>query len=205
MKSGNHRRGVRVPFWNRVSKLEFVHGIALTFVSRRLCSCGAVSASWIVASRSALVENVCFLGLLREKDLIPKVGDRQDVLGRNGPIMATRGNMKSVEFKQAALAGKPRQPSSPRRPPASVPAANPTAVMKAGQRSRPVTCDAIPTRDASSRSASPVAAVAAAKGAPSSPRFTAEETILLRGLASGSSSKEMAAQMRLAARIALSH
>jgi DNA-binding CsgD family transcriptional regulator len=44
--------------------------------------------------------------------------------------------------------------------------------------------------------ASPVAVVAAI-GAPSSPRFTAEETILLRGLASGASSKEMAAQMRL--------
>ncbi len=29
------------------------------------------------------------------------------------------------------------------------------------------------------------------------PRFTAEETILLRGLASGASSREMAAQMRL--------
>jgi DNA-binding CsgD family transcriptional regulator len=39
--------------------------------------------------------------------------------------------------------------------------------------------------------------VAADKGAPPSPRFTAEETILLRGLGSGASSKEMAAQMRL--------
>jgi DNA-binding CsgD family transcriptional regulator len=43
---------------------------------------------------------------------------------------------------------------------------------------------------------SPVAA-AAAKSAPAPPRFTAEETILLRGLASGATSKEMAAQMRL--------
>lgn len=45
-------------------------------------------------------------------------------------------------------------------------------------------------------SASPNAAVAS-KGAPQAPRFTVEETILLRGLASGASSKEMAAQMRL--------
>jgi hypothetical protein len=29
-KAGRLRRGVRVPFWNRVSKLEFVHGIILT-------------------------------------------------------------------------------------------------------------------------------------------------------------------------------
>ena len=43
---------------------------------------------------------------------------------------------------------------------------------------------------------SPVAAVAA-KGVPAPPRFTGEETILLRGLAAGASSKEMAAQMRL--------
>ena len=41
-----------------------------------------------------------------------------------------------------------------------------------------------------------VAAVAA-KGRLASPRFTAEETILLRGLASGATSKEMAVQMRL--------
>ena len=37
----------------------------------------------------------------------------------------------------------------------------------------------------------------AAKVAPIAPRFTSEETILLRGLASGATSKEMAAQMRL--------
>jgi DNA-binding CsgD family transcriptional regulator len=43
---------------------------------------------------------------------------------------------------------------------------------------------------------SAVAAVAG-KEASTAPRFTAEETILLRGLASGASSKDLAGQMRL--------
>jgi DNA-binding CsgD family transcriptional regulator len=91
--------------------------------------------------------------------------------------MATRGNLKSVEFKQAALATTPATIIA-QATAAAVPAANPPALMKPAS------------------AVSPVAAVAA-KGAASSPRFTAEETILLRGLASGASSKEMAAQMRL--------
>jgi DNA-binding CsgD family transcriptional regulator len=116
--------------------------------------------------------------------------------------MATRGNLKSVEFKQAALATAPATliTQAPVAPPnvgqaisAPVPDANPSAVMKPAGAMRPL---ATTTTKSPASAPSPVAAVAA-KGAPISPRFTAEETILLRGLASGSSSKEMAAQMRL--------
>jgi DNA-binding CsgD family transcriptional regulator len=106
--------------------------------------------------------------------------------------MATRGNLKSVEFKQAALAATPAiivaQATA-----VPLPTGIPIEVTKPAGATRPGTVAV--TKNAAS-AASPVAAVAA-KGAPSSPRFTAEETILLRGLGSGASSKEMAAQMRL--------
>jgi DNA-binding CsgD family transcriptional regulator len=104
--------------------------------------------------------------------------------------MATRGQMKSVEFKQAALALTSANVVAEAPP---VPAGNSSLVTKVAAAVRPA---AALTPKISGRSASPVAA-AAAKGAPIVPRFTAEETILLRGLASGASSKEMAAQMRL--------
>jgi DNA-binding CsgD family transcriptional regulator len=106
--------------------------------------------------------------------------------------MATRGNLKSVEFKQAALATTPASivAQSTATP---APAVNPPTVMKQPAAPRPIA--ATITRNSAS-SSSPVASVAA-KIAPASPRFTAEETILLRGLASGATSKEMAAQMRL--------
>jgi DNA-binding CsgD family transcriptional regulator len=108
--------------------------------------------------------------------------------------MATRGNLKSVEFKQAALAATPAsiiaQATAVALPSSS---SSPTAVMKPASATRPGV--AVIAKNTAS-AASPVAAVAA-KGAPSSPRFTGEETILLRGLASGASSREMAAQMRL--------
>jgi DNA-binding CsgD family transcriptional regulator len=106
--------------------------------------------------------------------------------------MAARGQMKSVVFKQAALAVTTANVTEASA--TLVPAGNSTAVMKVESVSGPVTD---PNTRLSSRSASPVAAVAAAKSAPHPPRFTAEETILLRGIASGASSKEMAAQMRL--------
>ena len=106
--------------------------------------------------------------------------------------MATRGNLKSVEFKQAALSLTPATIVA-QAITAPLPASSPTGGLKSAGVTRPV--DRSITRNVPS-AASPVAAVAA-KGAPTSPRFTAEETILLRGLASGSSSKEMAAQMRL--------
>lgn len=106
--------------------------------------------------------------------------------------MATRGNLKSVAFKEAALASTPPTVISHVNA-APLPAANPATVMKPISASRALAAAASKN---SATVASPVAAVAA-KGAPSSPRFTAEETILLRGLASGASSKEMATQMRL--------
>ena len=106
--------------------------------------------------------------------------------------MATRGHLKSVEFKQAALATTPvntvQEAST-----IPVPTGTSAALMKPSSATRPITTTTAKTETGS---ASPIAAVAA-KGAPTSPRFTAEETILLRGLASGASSKEMAAQMRL--------
>jgi DNA-binding CsgD family transcriptional regulator len=105
--------------------------------------------------------------------------------------MATRGHLKSVEFKQAALAatsaGAILEISTP--PDA---AGTTTAIMKSAGAAEPVTAATVKSPAAP---ASPVAAMAA-KGVPA-PRFTAEETILLRGLGSGASSKEMAAQMRL--------
>jgi DNA-binding CsgD family transcriptional regulator len=103
--------------------------------------------------------------------------------------MTTRGLMKSMVFKQAALAVT----SANELAAAAVPAVNSTAVLKISSAARPLA--AAGTR-IPAHSASPVAA-AAAKNLPASPRFTAEETILLRGLATGASSKEMAAQMRL--------
>jgi len=108
--------------------------------------------------------------------------------------MSTRGNLKSVEFKQAALASASAA-SIPES--IAIPAANssPAGAMTPATAGRPVTSATL-KGTTSTNTASPVAAVAA-KGAPAPPRFTAEETILLRGLASGASSKEMAAQMRL--------
>jgi DNA-binding CsgD family transcriptional regulator len=105
--------------------------------------------------------------------------------------MATRGQVKSVEFKQAALTA-----TSTNAVPESLSAPNaqetPTAILKSA--------GAVPSVTAATAKspavASPVVTVAS-KGAPVPPRFTAEETILLRGLGSGASSKEMAAQMRL--------
>lgn len=88
--------------------------------------------------------------------------------------MATRGQLKSVEFAQAVLATPPASAIAETLAPAPVGTSN--ATLKPAVVSRPA---------------------AVANGAPVSPRFTAEETILLRGLASGASSKEMAAQMRL--------
>lgn len=97
--------------------------------------------------------------------------------------------MKSVELKQAALAA-----SSPNLvaevSAAALPAGNSIAAMKVA---RPV---AVATTRPRANAASPSAA-AAANGAPHVPRFTGEETILLQGLASGATFKEMAAQMRL--------
>jgi DNA-binding CsgD family transcriptional regulator len=106
--------------------------------------------------------------------------------------MATRENLKSVEFKQAALATTPAAIVA-QATAIPVSTSSSTAAVKPAAAPRPVVT-AIGKSAVSG--ASPVAVVAAI-GAPSSPRFTAEETILLRGLASGASSKEMAAQMRL--------
>lgn len=103
--------------------------------------------------------------------------------------MATREHLKSVEFKQAELTGNHASVVTETAVPASA-SANSAAVLKSGA----VTAPSAATTTA--KSASPVTA-AAIKGPPTSPRFTAEETILLRGLASGASSREMAAQMRL--------
>jgi len=100
--------------------------------------------------------------------------------------------MKSVEFKQAALSVTSANVVAD-APAIALPAGNSTIAMKATPAARPA---AVQHTRPPLHSASPVAAVAA-KGAPQAPRFTSEETILLRGLASGASSKEMAAQMRL--------
>src|SRR5579863_3275713 len=104
--------------------------------------------------------------------------------------MATRGQLKSVEFKQAELS--PASAGDVAEAAATIPASgNSAAVLKAASIASPP-----PTAISTTKSASPVA-TAAMKGSPMLPRFTAEETILLRGLASGASSREMAAQMRL--------
>lgn len=116
--------------------------------------------------------------------------------------MATRGQMKSIEFKQAGLAATANIVAEVSASPALLPAASSTAAVKSVGARRSILPAS--TRSATDREApqrphtapSPVAA-AAGKSAPVAPRFTAEETILLRGLASGSTSKEMAAQMRL--------
>lgn len=107
--------------------------------------------------------------------------------------MPTRGHMKSVEFRQAALAPAPANPVTDAVAPA-VPAVHSASASGANAVSavRAVAAAMRPP----TKPPSPVAA-AAAKSTQSSPHFTAEETILLRGLASGASSKEMAAQMRL--------
>jgi|SRR5579863_4095418 DNA-binding CsgD family transcriptional regulator len=106
--------------------------------------------------------------------------------------MATRGQLKSVEFKQAELS--PASAGDVAEAAATIPASgNSAAVLKAASIASPA---APPTAISTTKSASPVA-TAAMKGSPMLPRFTAEETILLRGLASGASSREMAAQMRL--------
>ena len=107
--------------------------------------------------------------------------------------MATRGHLKSVEFKQAALtatsaidvAEASQLPHFQRR--------NLSRSHEAGRRT---SAYAATTSTETSELVSGRCR-AAIKGSPASPRFTAEETILLRGLASGASSKEMAAQMRL--------
>jgi DNA-binding CsgD family transcriptional regulator len=101
--------------------------------------------------------------------------------------MPTRGNSKSIEFKQAVLATAST--------PVGEQATPPPPALDSGTGLKPAGVPQ-PTTTATTKTASPVA-IAAAKGTPASPRFTAEETILLRGLASGASSKEMAAQMRL--------
>src|ERR1700722_4702581 len=105
--------------------------------------------------------------------------------------MAARGHLKTVEFKQAALAATSSSavPDSP----AVTPPANSSALIQSSLAARPLTSA---TAKGTTNTSSPVAS-AAAKGTPTPPRFTAEETILLRGLASGATSKEMAAQMRL--------
>ena len=116
--------------------------------------------------------------------------------------MATRGQMKSIEFKQAVLAAPANIVAEVSASPAVLPAASSPATVKGASAGRPVL--AANTRNATHGGApqrphsaqSPVA-IAAGKNAPVAPRFTAEETILLRGLASGSTSKEMATQMRL--------
>jgi DNA-binding CsgD family transcriptional regulator len=105
--------------------------------------------------------------------------------------MATRGHLKSVEFKQAGLVAT--SASAVSDAPGVIPAANSTAMVKTSVAAPPITSSNI---KGTTTVPSPVAAVAA-KAAPAPPRFTTEETILLRGLASGATSKEMAAQMRL--------
>ena len=101
--------------------------------------------------------------------------------------MATRGHVKATAFRQAGL-GTTSVSAGAEMSPTEYSLANSTAVMKPAAGTRPVS--------AATNTSSPIAAVAA-KGAPVAPRFTSEETILLRGLASGATSKEMAAQMRL--------
>jgi DNA-binding CsgD family transcriptional regulator len=103
--------------------------------------------------------------------------------------MATRLNQKSMEFKVAAL--EPAfSDTDAQRASSAISTASPTTTTKALSNSQP------PATGIAKGAPSAVAAVAA-KGSPAPPRFTSEETILLRGLASGASSKEMAAQMRL--------
>ena len=105
--------------------------------------------------------------------------------------MAARGHLKAVEFEQAALAAT--SASAVPEMPTAISITSSTAMMQSASAARPVAAATV--KNATSPAST--VAVVAAKGAPVSPRFTAEETILLRGLASGASSKEMAAQMRL--------
>lgn len=109
--------------------------------------------------------------------------------------------MKSIEFKQAALsvtsASVVAEPSIDTESPV-----NPTALRKSAIATRLAASVGarsgvdVGTARRTQSAASPVAAAAAKTGA-AAPRLTAEETILLRGLSSGASSKEMALQMRL--------
>jgi len=111
--------------------------------------------------------------------------------------------MKSIEFKQAALtvtsASVVAETSIDTESPM-----NPTALRKPALATQPVARARVSARSGvdvetqqrAQPAASPVTA-AAAKAGLAAPRFTAEETILLRGLSSGASSKEMALQMRL--------
>src|SRR6202000_391922 len=93
------------------------------------------------------------------------------LLRRNGLNMATRGQLKSVEFKQAALSVT--SPPAISEPPAAIPATSPVT-MQTAIAVRPA---APAAAKGTTAAASPVAAVAA-KGTPVAPRFTAEETIL---------------------------
>lgn len=106
--------------------------------------------------------------------------------------MATRGYLKTMDFKQAELATTSVRAGAEVSP-TECPPGNSTAVMAAPADTRPVSAATVRgVTNAPSPRAAP-----AAKGAPMAPWFTSEETILLRGLASGATSKEMAAQMRL--------
>ena len=97
--------------------------------------------------------------------------------------------MFEKEFKQAVLSATSATVVAHEAP---LPAMDLSAARKPTALARPIVADSKNNANTSS----PVAAVAA-NGAPTPPRFTSDETILLRGLASGASSKEMATQMRL--------
>jgi DNA-binding CsgD family transcriptional regulator len=115
--------------------------------------------------------------------------------------MATRGQMKSVEFKQAGVArvarvaGVARMPSAENAVARAARPASAAAVLGPGQVE-----SAVLVGGTASTALAPSGAGArmeSGAAAPLAPRFTAEEIILLRGLASGSTGKEMAGQMRL--------
>jgi DNA-binding CsgD family transcriptional regulator len=112
--------------------------------------------------------------------------------------MATRGQMKSVEFKQAGVGGVARTAPAEAvvakapRPPVGVGIGAPARMDSTG-----LVASAAATALAATGAGAKPAATATAPLAPLAPRFTAEEVILLRGLASGSTAKEMAGQMRL--------
>lgn len=106
--------------------------------------------------------------------------------------MATPEDPKTTESKPAGLASNSVTAGAEMSPTQYSPTIS-TEVLEPATATRPV---AIAPARSAANTASPVTAVAA-KGAPIAPRFTSEETILLRGLASGATSKEMAAQMRL--------
>ncbi|HEY2823200.1 MAG TPA: hypothetical protein VGJ06_19310 [Candidatus Acidoferrum sp.] len=117
--------------------------------------------------------------------------------------MATRGQMKSVEFKQARLAPTTENAlAEASSAVASASVGSAMAVLKISSAVQPVLAASARSATSSEMSQrshpapSPIA-TAVGKSALGLPRFTAEETILLRGLASGASSKEMATQMRL--------